>query len=93
MAVVMVLEIPGATTEQYDEINKIMGINGPEDEPAGLISHVCAKTADGLLVCDVWDSQGELDDFIAHRVGPAAGQVGAVPSAPRLGELYYQFNR
>jgi hypothetical protein len=89
----MVLEIPGATTEQYDEINKIMGVNGPEDEPAGLISHICAKTAEGLLVCDVWRSQEELEDFIANRVGPASGQVGATPSAPKFGELYYHFNR
>jgi hypothetical protein len=55
MSVVMFMEIPGATTEQYDAINKIMGINGPQDEPAGLLSHVCAKTDDGLH--DVrWDS-------------------------------------
>jgi hypothetical protein len=93
MAVVMVLEIPGATTEQYDEINKIMGVNGPEDEPAGLISHVCAKTAEGLVVIDVWRSQAELDDFISNRVGPAAGQLGVAPSAPKFGELHYHFNR
>jgi hypothetical protein len=93
MSVVMVMEIPGATTDQYDEINKIMGISGPQDEPDGLISHVCAKTETGLLICDVWRSQADLDDFAANRVGPAAGQVGAQPLPPRLGELYYQFNR
>ena len=93
MSVVMFMEIPGATTEQYDEINRIMGINGPQDEPAGLISHVCAKTDDGLLICDVWRSQADLDDFAANRVGPAAEKVGARPALPRLGELHSQFNR
>lgn len=93
MSVVIVMELPGATTEQYDEISKLMGINGPEDEPAGLISHVCAKTDDGLLICDVWHSQADLDDFSANLVGPAAEKVGVVPAQPRLGELHYQFNR
>ena len=78
---------------QYDEINKLMGVNGPEDEPAGLISHVCAKTDEGLLICDVWRSQAELDDFSASQVGPAAEKVGAVPKPPRLAELHYQFHR
>jgi hypothetical protein len=93
MSVVMLLELPGATTEQYDEINKLMGINGPDDEPAGLISHVCAKTDKGLLICDVWRSQAELEDFSANRVGPAAEKVGAAAAPPQLGELHFQFNR
>jgi hypothetical protein len=93
MPVVMLMELPGVTTAQYDEINKLMGVNGPEDEPAGLISHVCAKTDEGLLICDVWRSQAELDDFSASQVGPAAEKVGAVPKPPRLAELHYQFHR
>lgn len=93
MSVVMIMELPGVTTEQYDEINKLMGINGPEDEPDGLISHVCAKTEDGLVVCDVWRSQADLDEFAATQVGPAAGKVGAIPGPPRIGELHAQFTR
>jgi hypothetical protein len=94
MSVVMVMELPGATTAQYDEINELMGIHGPDDEPEGLISHVCAKTADGLLICDVWRSQADLDDFGANRVGPAMEKVGAAAGAPpRLGELHNQFGR
>jgi hypothetical protein len=93
MPVVMFMEVPGATTEQYDEINRIMGVKGPEDEPAGLLSHVCAKTDTGLLICDVWRSQADLDDFAANQIGPAAQQVGAQPNPPQIGELHYQFNR
>jgi hypothetical protein len=93
MPVVMFMEMPGATTEQYDEINKLMGINGPADEPAGLISHVCATTDAGLMICDVWQTQADLDDFAANQVGPAAAKVGASPTPPRLAELHYQFHR
>jgi hypothetical protein len=90
MSIVMFLEVPGATTDQYDRVNEIMGIHGPEDEPEGLLSHVCAANDDGLLICDVWRSQQELDDFIQSRVAPAMKEVGAHPSPPRLAELHNQ---
>jgi hypothetical protein len=88
MSIVMVMELPGVTTEQYDELNQLMGINGPGDEPEGLISHVCAKTDDGLIICDVWRSKADFDDFSANRIGPAAEKVGAAPSTPRMAELH-----
>ena len=72
MAVAMFLDLPGTTTEQYDQLNERMGTTRPEDEPEGLIFHVCAQTTDGLLICDVWRSQEEVDDFLANRLGPAA---------------------
>ena len=91
MSVVMFLDLPGVTTEQYDRLNEAMGITGPEDEPDGLISHVCATTDQGLLICDVWRSQEELEDFQRNRLGPAAAQLG-LPQGPmpRLGTLHYQ---
>jgi hypothetical protein len=88
MSIVMVMELPGVTTDQYDELNRLMGINGPGDEPAGLISHVCAKTDEGLLIVDVWRSQADFDDFATNRIGPAAEKVGAAPTAPRKAELH-----
>ena len=44
MAIVMFIELPGATTTQYDRLNELTGIAGAEDEPEGLISMVCAVT-------------------------------------------------
>ena len=91
MTIVMFLELPGVTTEQYDQLNEAMGVKGPEDEPDGLISHVCAATEDGLLICDVWRSQEELDDFVANMLSPAASKLG-IPEgpAPRMGRLHYE---
>lgn len=90
MPIVMVLEIPGATSEQYDRINETIGIYGSEDAPDGLISHVCAITDEGLLICDVWRSEEELDSFVESTVGPAMLEAGAYPSPPRLGRLHHQ---
>jgi hypothetical protein len=90
MSVVMFLDLPGVTTEQYDRLNEAMGTTRPEDEPEGLIHHVCASTGEGLLICDVWRSQEELDDFLANQLGPAAGKLGLPPATPRMGTLHYQ---
>ena len=91
MAVTMFLELPGATTEQYDKLNETMGIRGPEDEPDALISHVCATVDGGLMIFDVWRSQEDLDDFLQNRVGPAAQELGVPAGPPRFGTLHYQF--
>lgn len=90
MAVTMFLELPGATTEQYDTLNETMGIHGPEDEPDALISHVCATVDGGLMIFDVWRSQEDLDDFLQNRVGPAAQKLGVASSPPKFGTLHYQ---
>ena len=90
MAVTMFLELPGATTEQYDKLNETMGIHGLEDEPDALISHVCATVDGGLMIFDVWRSQEDLDDFLQNRVGPAARELGVAAGPPRFGTLHYQ---
>ena len=77
---------------QYDQLNEQMGTTQPENEPEGLVFHVCAKTATGgLLICDVWRSQEEVDDFLANMLGPAAATLGLPPGdPPRFGEVHYQ---
>lgn len=90
MSVTMFLDLPGATTEQYDRLNEEMGTTRPEDEPEGLVSHACATTDDGLLIFDVWRSQEELSDFLANKLGPAAAKLGLPEAAPRFGQLHHQ---
>jgi hypothetical protein len=53
MAVLMIMESPGATTDQYEKVNEIMGIRGDEDAPEGLVQHVAAKSDDGIVIVDV----------------------------------------
>jgi len=90
MTVAMFLELPGATTEQYDKLNEAMGTTRPEDEPEGLVHHVCASTGDGLLIADVWRSREELDDFLANKLGPAAASLGLPEAAPTIAPVHYQ---
>jgi hypothetical protein len=93
MAIVMVLEVPGASTEQYDQVNEAIGVYSSADAPDGLISHVCAVTDKGLVICDVWSSQEELESFIESKIGPAMLKAGLYPDPPRFGQLHHQLGK
>jgi heme-degrading monooxygenase HmoA len=82
MALLMIMESPGATAEQYDKVNEIMGIRGDEDAPDGLIQHLAATSDDGVVIVDVWESQEALDRFFQERLGAALEQAGLGSDAP-----------
>jgi heme-degrading monooxygenase HmoA len=81
MAVMMIMEAPGATTDEYDRTNDIMGIRGDEDAPDGLIQHVAASDGDKLTIIDVWESEESLGRFYETRLGPALEQSGVAGAA------------
>jgi hypothetical protein len=76
MAVLMTLEVPGGTVEQYDRANEILGIAAESDAPPGLVSHVCGRTDDGVIMVDVWESLDALDRFAHDRLGDALRDAG-----------------
>ena len=82
MALLMIMETPGGTTDQYEKVNEIMGIRGDEDAPDGLIQHLCARSDDGVVVADVWESQEALDRFFEERLGAALQQAGLGSDSP-----------
>jgi hypothetical protein len=86
MAVLMIMELDGATTDDYDAVNEAMGID-EDNLPDGLVAHAVGPTedGDGLLIADVWESGEQLEHFVQNRVGPAMAQVGLEPGAqPRV---------
>jgi hypothetical protein len=87
MAIVMVFEVSGVTTEQYDRVNELMGVSG-DNPPDGLIGHVCATTDDGLFITDVWESQEALDTFFQTRLGGALKDAGVPEVHPRVLPVY-----
>ena len=92
MAVLMVLDIPGATLEQYDRTNEILGIHGDADAPAGLISHAAGPTDDGIVVVDVWESGETLQSFFEGRgVARAMEEAGAPAAEPRVLPVHNHF--
>ena len=85
MPVLMLLEMPGATVEQYEQVNEVMGISGDADAPEGLVEHVVGVDDDGLIVADVWESEEALGRFVEQRLRPALEKAGVPPGPePRV---------
>jgi hypothetical protein len=76
MAVAFKLRFPGATIEQYDEVIELMGFTSGTAEADGAIFHWVAKTDDGLLVIDVWESDEHFERFSEEQIVPYTQQVG-----------------
>jgi len=92
MAVLMMLELPGATPEQYDRANEILGIAGDDDAPEGLISHAAGLTDEGMVIVDVWDSAESLERFFEEReVQAAMNEAGAELGEPRVLPVHNEF--
>ncbi len=83
MAVAFKMRFPGATIEQYDQIIELMGFTGGVADADGAIFHWVAKTDDGLLVVDVWESDEQFERFSEEQIGPFTQQVG-VTEPPQI---------
>jgi hypothetical protein len=87
MSDAIILEFKTATADQYNAVNKLLGIDpvtGEGDWPAGLLSHAGASGADGgIVVFEVWDSKESQDAFMTSRLGPALGGAG-LPEPTRV---------
>jgi heme-degrading monooxygenase HmoA len=88
MAVLMMLEVPGGTLEQYERANELMGITGDDDAPEGLVSHVAAVTEDGIVIADVWESEAALETFFEERAGAALAEAGMPQAQPRIAQVH-----
>lgn len=80
MAVGLVFQFANSSLDDYDRVNKILGLDqktGAGDWPDGLQSHAAGTTADGsLVVMEVWTSREAQGQFMASRLGPAIQQAG-----------------
>ena len=89
MAVLMTAEVPGATEEQYRQINDALGIT-PDAPPDGLIVHMAANTGSGIRVVDVWESEQAFNTFIQNAM-PTFEQVGIPPFEPEMYPVHNMF--
>ena len=67
-----IYEVPGATLEQYDEVDRKMGPERPE----GVHLHVAGITDDGLKVIEVWDSEEHISRYMEAGLGQALEEAG-----------------
>jgi hypothetical protein len=81
MPVAIIMDFPGGTLEQYDEIIKKMGLEDGSTPP-GAIFHWVTATDDGLRVVDVWETREVFDKFAEEQIGPYSQEVG-IPGPPQ----------
>ena len=62
-----IYDIPGATLEQYDQVDRRVGPKKPE----GVHAHIAGKTDDGFRVIEVWDSHEHIDRYMESGLGEA----------------------
>ena len=69
-----IYDVPGATLDQYDAIDRQLG---PE-VPDGARAHIAGRTEDGIRVIEVWDSSEHIDRYVDAGLGRAM-QEAALP--------------
>lgn len=82
MSIVVVFDVPGMTSEQYDQAIGELEAAG-EGNPEGRRYHVAASKSDGWLVVDVWESPELLDRF-AQVLMPSLQKAGVTPPQPQV---------
>jgi hypothetical protein len=74
MAVVMRMEWPGVTPEQYEAARKV--VHWENDVPEGAIFHVAFFDEGGFKVLDVWESEEDFNAFAQSRLMPSLEPLG-----------------
>jgi hypothetical protein len=72
MAVLMMMDLPGVTIEQYEQMNDRLGIHSADDLPEGCLAHAAGASGDGIEIIDVWESAEAFEEFVEHRLVPAS---------------------
>ena len=74
MATAMFMEWPGVTSQQYDEVRKLVNWEG--ETPDGAVLHVATFDAEGAHIVDVWDSEDAFNGFMEQRLAAGIQKVG-----------------
>jgi hypothetical protein len=64
MAVGRLIQIPGLTQQQYDQVTQ--AADPGSKAPQGLLYHAAGPLGDGWCIMEVWESQEAIDRFMAQ---------------------------
>jgi hypothetical protein len=91
MAVAIIMDFPGGTLEQYDQVIEKMGLEPGGDTPDGAMFHWVTQTPDGLRVVDVWETQDQFDRFAEEQIGPYSQEAGLEPPQSTVHDVHNHF--
>ena len=83
MAIAVIVEFPGATAEQYDQVIAKLGLRPGGPAMPGQLSHWVSVTDGGTRITDVWESRDSFEMFAEKKMVPAVTEVG-VPGPPKI---------
>jgi hypothetical protein len=72
--IMMLMEWPGATAEQYDQLRRV--VNWEAEKATGGMFHVAAFDERGAHITDVWQSAEDFQRFVDERLMPGVQKVG-----------------
>jgi hypothetical protein len=81
MAVLMLMNWPGVTRQQYEAVMKELDLD--RNPPEGGLFHTAAVATDGLRVVDLWDTADKFQKFSDARIMPAVKKVG-ITTQPKI---------
>jgi len=89
--VILLIESDTFTPAMYDDIVSRMPAHagGGSSHPA--VSHVAARTDDGMVFVDVWDSPESAQRFFESQLGPASEGVDIGPIEPKIVPVHNRF--
>jgi hypothetical protein len=88
MAVALILDFPGGTKAQYDEVVEKMDLHG-RMAPGGLF-HAAGSSESGWRVIDVWEDMATFERFRDEKIIPITREVGLARPSVRAFDVYKQ---
>jgi hypothetical protein len=91
MAVVLVADIPGMTSEMYRQA--IDQVRAQLKAAPGFVAHAGTPTPQGFRVTEIWASREDCTRFLQETIMPMAQQAGLPPFQPEFLEADEAFTR
>ena len=91
MAVVLIAQIPGMTSETYRQA--IDQVRAPLKAAPRFVAHAGTPTPQGFRVTEIWQSRDDCALFLQETIMPMARQAGIPPFQPEFLEADEAFAR
>jgi hypothetical protein len=81
MAVTFTIEMTKdqGTRAQLEEVRRLVGANGDDSMPEGMLAHLESETATGFRIVDVWETEEDFGRFYDVALGAAFAEAGVQP--------------
>jgi len=87
MSVAHIIENPGGTKEQYEQVRKDLGLTASQ-RPPGQLVHIAGASKGGWVVVNVWESREAAEKYHTEKVVPARKKAGLANTPPQVIEIH-----